>query len=249
MSTKIAIFRSRRFERGTFFLKRRGLEPHRSGVARVSVRRRAKTVFMRGEACGAHACLHKLRASAAGDFGPPIPAGSNRSGYVRFTVLTAFIRTAACEGTRRLRSGPSPGRSCGPPMACAIAMLTHGNAICQFTAGERRLFERLDARFVLRCRGQRRTARADARSFDSVRSRAERLATQRSSPPPGGGCGLPHLRAIPESVVRGRSRVALPSVAGRRLRTRTAATDPARSAPKTRRSTRASSPAARRRRP
>ena len=83
-----------------------------------------KTFFIRGEACGGHTCLHELRASARGGFGPPIPAGSNRSGYVRFMVRIAFIRTAACEGTRRLRSGPSPGRSCGPPMASAIAIRT-----------------------------------------------------------------------------------------------------------------------------
>ena len=164
-------------------------------------------------------------------------------------IVTRLIGTQLAKGRdgyeAGLRQGEAAARRWLAPSPCSRTEMR----FVQFTAGERRLFERLDARFVLRRRGQRRTARADARSFDSVRSRAERLATQRSSPPPGGGCGLSHLRAIPESVVRGRSRVALPSVTGRRLRTRTAATDPARSAPRIRRSTRASSPAARRRRP
>ncbi len=59
--------------------------------------------LVRVEACGAHACLPKLRASAAGGFGPP---------HLRATR----IRAAACGGTQRAdaSSGSSRGRSCGP---------------------------------------------------------------------------------------------------------------------------------------
>ncbi len=38
-----------------------------------------KTGFIRFEACGAHACLPKLRASAAGGFGPPTSATSSHT--------------------------------------------------------------------------------------------------------------------------------------------------------------------------
>ena len=162
-----------------------------------------KTFFIRGEACGGHTCLHELRASARGGFGPPIPAGSNRSGYVRFMVRIAFIRTAACEGTRRLRSGPSPGRSCGPPMS-----VTSSHAACS-TASRRMIHDLSD-------RSLRRDATVTKRAFagrscgppmacaiafghaiaGSAHSRADGRAIKESSPPsPKGGCGLPHICA------------------------------------------------------
>ena len=127
--------------------------PYESGLrgspaaAANGMHRRAD--FARVEACGAHAgCGCKLRASAAGGFGPPTSATSTAS----CCIITRLIGTQLAKG-RDMRAFAR--QSCGPPMA--------------------------------------------APSNRSVRPAAERRELRRAlascSPPPGGGCGLPHIRA------------------------------------------------------
>ncbi len=88
-----------------------------------------KTDFIRVEACGGHACLHKLRASAAGGFGPPTSVMSSHT-----ACSTASRRMIYDLSDRSLRRGatcgPSPGRSCGPPTSVTSSHAAHSTISC-----------------------------------------------------------------------------------------------------------------------
>ncbi len=61
------------------FAVRCGGGMHRTRDVAYHPQPNGKTVFIRVEACGGHACLPKLRASAAGGFGPPTSVTSSHA--------------------------------------------------------------------------------------------------------------------------------------------------------------------------
>ncbi len=91
--------------------------------ARFAIRRRERRRTARTCVRTSGCSLRSARTRTS--CGPPLREASahrrlGRRAMRQFGCKLPYYRDAACEGTRRLRSGPSPGRSCGPPMACAI---------------------------------------------------------------------------------------------------------------------------------
>ncbi len=87
--------------------------PLREASARRRLRRRALrrgATLLRSEACGAHAGLDKLRASAAGGFGPPTSATSSpatRCNLASFRSLRSARRFGQTAGLRCGRLRPA----------------------------------------------------------------------------------------------------------------------------------------------
>ena len=91
--------------------RRRGFSCGKAAAGeRLRAAARAREL-VRVEACGAHACLPKLRASAAGGFGPP---------HLRATRIQA----AACGGTQH--AGLRQGEAAAPPIPRGIEDVATG---------------------------------------------------------------------------------------------------------------------------
>ncbi len=111
-------------------------------------------------------------------------------------------RDAACEGTQQLRSGPSPGRSCGPPIPCGIEGIATGSQPSREPPLQNTLFIRDAA-----CEGtqQLRSGPSPGRSCGPPIPAGPNLSTSKPQPS-GGACCEPFGELQPSA--RGRLRAA-----------------------------------------